>query len=570
MRKTIFIILTISSFLCLISIAKGITIDPDVEFIVENETYMVQSVMDFSSITIAETYIIFNSTGFYISSDNNIFITLIYLHNEINGADDGEKILEFYAETSSGTVWFNISGFPMGNEYIINRDSIPMVYSTADSFGFISYNNSNWSTHHFEITQTATAPANNPPVVGNIPDQEIIQGEIFSPIFLDDYVTDSEDPDEDISWSYDGNSELNVSIINRVATVTIPYPEWVGEETVTFTARDTGGLSDSDDAMFTVTIQMNPPGGDNPPPGGGGSPPPEGGDEGGEDNTTDDNFPPEAPVTPSGPSSIELGIEYSYSSFTFDPDGDLVRFRFDWGDSTYSDWSEFVPSNTSIIMSHQWNYISVFEVQVIAQDEQGENSSWSEPLEVIVSQMDAGDEPSIIPKIVLADQTYLKKGNVKIVFDASGSIDPEGVIKSYQWDFGDGKTGRGVQSVHIYKNLGEYFVTLIITDEFGNEYSKSIIIYLASEDEGRQAIVSFYPENGVILLLIFGVAGICFMFFLKKPIRSCSLRFTSRKIRKINARIDRMNSSNKERSIICTTSITAIEQFCDKIPSFFK
>jgi hypothetical protein len=35
--------------------------------------------------------------------------------------------------------------------------------------------------------------------------------------------------------------------------VTISYPEyWEGSETVTFTAWDGGGLSDSDDATFTV------------------------------------------------------------------------------------------------------------------------------------------------------------------------------------------------------------------------------------------------------------------------------------------------------------------------------
>ncbi|HEY93672.1 MAG TPA: hypothetical protein G4O15_01880, partial [Dehalococcoidia bacterium] len=64
----------------------------------------------------------------------------------------------------------------------------------------------------------------------------------------------------DISWSYSGNSELTVDITDRVATITAPSADWNGSETITFTATDTGLLTDSDDATFTVTEgENNPP-----------------------------------------------------------------------------------------------------------------------------------------------------------------------------------------------------------------------------------------------------------------------------------------------------------------------
>jgi PKD repeat protein len=64
--------------------------------------------------------------------------------------------------------------------------------------------------------------------------------------------------------------------------------------------------------------------------------------------------------------------------------------------------------------------------------------------------------------------------NQIIVFNASGSYDIDGIIVSYQWDFGDGTTGSGVSPEHVYENPGEYTVTLVITDNNGNTYSKTM------------------------------------------------------------------------------------------------
>ena len=52
-----------------------------------------------------------------------------------------------------------------------------------------------------------------------------------------------------------------------------------------------------------------------------------------------------------------------------------------------------------------------------------------------------------------------------VIFDGSGSSDSDGSIASYQWDFGDGSTGKGVQTRHNYNEPGEYDVTLRVTDD---------------------------------------------------------------------------------------------------------
>jgi PKD repeat protein len=55
----------------------------------------------------------------------------------------------------------------------------------------------------------------------------------------------------------------------------------------------------------------------------------------------------------------------------------------------------------------------------------------------------------------------------EITFDATASYDPDGIIFSYDWGFGDGNYGAGVNVSHIYTATGKYTVTLTISDNDG-------------------------------------------------------------------------------------------------------
>ena len=57
----------------------------------------------------------------------------------------------------------------------------------------------------------------------------------------------------------------------------------------------------------------------------------------------------------------------------------------------------------------------------------------------------------------------------KITFDASGSIDPDGTIEKYEWDFGDGNITNTTEKIitHPYTIAGNYNVTLTVTDNDG-------------------------------------------------------------------------------------------------------
>jgi hypothetical protein len=93
---------------------------------------------------------------------------------------------------------------------------------------------------------------NDPPLVLDIPDQQIVEGETFTAINLDDYVLDVDNLVEEIDWTFTGNSALNVSITDRVATISVKEAGWVGTETITFIATDPSNASDAGSASFTV------------------------------------------------------------------------------------------------------------------------------------------------------------------------------------------------------------------------------------------------------------------------------------------------------------------------------
>jgi hypothetical protein len=101
--------------------------------------------------------------------------------------------------------------------------------------------------------------ANEPPVVSQIPGQAIRKGQTFSKIYLDNYVTDLDNPDDQIVWNVSGNQHLNVTITSRIAEIKVISPDWVGSDSIVFIAKDPGDRTDSSKAVFSVTPSNLPP-----------------------------------------------------------------------------------------------------------------------------------------------------------------------------------------------------------------------------------------------------------------------------------------------------------------------
>jgi len=95
---------------------------------------------------------------------------------------------------------------------------------------------------------------------------------------------------------------------------------------------------------------------------------------------------PNQPDKPNGPISGEVGIEYTYTTSTTDPDDDLIKYCFDWDDDSVT-WTDWLESGEDASINHKWEKPGIYVIKVKARDAYGLDSEWSEPLSVnIMSQ----------------------------------------------------------------------------------------------------------------------------------------------------------------------------------------
>jgi len=126
-------------------------------------------------------------------------------------------------------------------------------YAGPDQFSY-TVNDNGGATSNIATVSVTINPVNDLPIVTNIPDKTIAEGASFTTINLDNFVSDVEDADADITWTWSGNTDLTVTLDgSRVATIGIPDVNWNGNETITFTATDQNSGQDSDQATVTLT-----------------------------------------------------------------------------------------------------------------------------------------------------------------------------------------------------------------------------------------------------------------------------------------------------------------------------
>jgi hypothetical protein len=86
------------------------------------------------------------------------------------------------------------------------------------------------------------------------------------------------------------------------------------------------------------------------------------------------------------------------------------------------------------------------------------------------------DVPTFTNNLPYVDFRYYSSRNIVRFID--GSTDTDGTIVSWLWDFGDGKTSKRQNPWHRYRKMGNYSVTLTVTDDGGvnNSTSKNITV----------------------------------------------------------------------------------------------
>ena len=137
-------------------------------------------------------------------------------------------------------------------------------------------------------------------------------------------------------------------------------------------------------------------------------------------------------------------------SKSVDADGDALLYYWDFGDGTKND--------TGMTVVHTYENSGTYPVVLTVNDNKNlNNSENSTSISTTINEAPIADA---------GENRTLCAGEI-VLFDASSSVDPEGGLLKYEWDFGDGTKAEGLNPTKVYNNGGVYSVTLKLKDDSG-------------------------------------------------------------------------------------------------------
>jgi len=174
----------------------------------------------------------------------------------------------------------------------------------------------------------------------------------------------------------------------------------------------------------------------------------------------------------------EHGVNFDGSGSS-DPDGTIVSYDWDFGDGS---------SGSGANTTHVYEVGGVYHVTLTVTDDS--NLPTSATTTAIIG---ATSEPPVAD----ANGPYTGTRGVDVVFDGSGSSDPDGTIMNYEWDFGDSLVGRGVNPSHTYTESNIYNVTLTVSDDTG-EIDQTVTTATIAEGNQPPVVDLNGPYTGTV------------------------------------------------------------------------
>jgi PKD repeat protein len=144
-----------------------------------------------------------------------------------------------------------------------------------------------------------------------------------------------------------------------------------------------------------------------------------------------------------------------------DPDGDTLTYEWDFGDGN---------TGTGANPTHGYATVGNFAVTLVVNDGT-DDSPAATAIVTIQNQLPVANPGG----------PYTGVRNQPIAFDGSGSSDPDSDPLTYQWDFGDGSTGTGIDPTHAYAGLGSFTTTLIVNDGMTNSPAATTTVTIANQ-----------------------------------------------------------------------------------------
>ncbi len=158
-----------------------------------------------------------------------------------------------------------------------------------------------------------------------------------------------------------------------------------------------------------------------------------------------------APVANAGPDQIVTASSVRFDgTASSDADDKIATYHWDFGDGTTGEG----PSP-----AHVYARPGEFIARLTVTDASGTlRNSASDTIAIVVNT----------PPIADAGPDLVGSPGEELIFQASRSVDPDGDIASYEWDFKDGNLGNGEVAAHTFTEPGRYFVRLKVTDDTGH------------------------------------------------------------------------------------------------------
>ncbi|MFC1594347.1 PKD domain-containing protein [Candidatus Omnitrophota bacterium] len=173
--------------------------------------------------------------------------------------------------------------------------------------------------------------------------------------------------------------------------------------------------------------------------------------------TIEVNTPPTAAFAADTLACVGQAIAFDASSTT-DNAVEQVSYMWNFGDGIQADGQK---------VSKVYEKGGLYKVTLAVDDNAGSTCSTDNVQQTVRINTppvaNAGEDISMCLKS--QDEPY------KVMLNAGRSKDADGNDLVYAWDFGDGITGRGVQSTHVYAKGGTYTAKVTISDESGSACS---------------------------------------------------------------------------------------------------
>ncbi len=161
------------------------------------------------------------------------------------------------------------------------------------------------------------------------------------------------------------------------------------------------------------------------------------------------------------PIDIDVGQTVQFTDDSSDPDGTIKSWSWNFDDGTTS--SEQDPT-------HSYSSEGKYTVKLTVEDNDGLSDSDTKEIFVGNQAPEASFDISSLNPDVNQDVQFTDQSN-----------DPDGSIKSWSWDFGDGSTSSEQNPTHSYSSKGSYTIKLTVTDNEGDDDSTSKEIYVGEK-----------------------------------------------------------------------------------------